>query len=123
MKYAFNEGAIKPVISVFSPKADGKSAPVRIWNRQLLGYAAYKRKDGSIMGDPVNLGFTALCMKFGWEPPFEKSDFDVLPWLISDEYTGHDNPKVFEIPSDAVEEIEFEHPDFDLFERLNLRYD
>ena len=122
LKYAFNDGAIKPVISVFRPKTDGKSAPVRIWNRQLLGYAAYRRKDGSIMGDPVNLGFTALCVKFGWEPPEEKSDFDVLPWVISDEYTGHENPKVFKIPADAVEEIEFEHPDHDLFETLNLRW-
>jgi hypothetical protein len=122
LKYAFNGGAIKPTISVFRPKMDGKSAPIRIWNRQLLGYAAYKRKDGTIMGDPANLGFTALCQQFGWTPPEVKSDFDVLPWLISDEYTGHDNPKIFELPPDAVEEVRITHPDFEIFQMLNLRW-
>jgi hypothetical protein len=120
--HAFNKGAIKPIISVFRPKLDGESAPVRIWNRHLLGYAAYRRNCNSIMGDPMNLGFTALCVKFGWCPPAEKSDFDVLPWLISDNNTGHDKPKVFDVPANAIEEVEFDHPDFDLFEELNLRW-
>lgn len=31
LDYAANDGAIKPVISVFAPKTNGKSAPVRIW--------------------------------------------------------------------------------------------
>jgi len=122
LRYATNGGAVKPVISVFSQKPDGMSAHIRIWNRQLIGYAAYRRLDGSIMGDPANLGFTALCVKFGWVSPEDKSDFDVLPLLISDVDSGHENPKIFELPSDAVAEVQLEHPEFDLFSELNLRW-
>jgi nitric oxide synthase oxygenase domain/subunit/sulfite reductase alpha subunit-like flavoprotein len=122
LKYAFNDGAIRPVISIFRPKQDGQSAPIRIWNRQLLGYAAYRRMDGSLMGDPANLQFTALCQEFGWTLPKLKTDFDVLPLLISDASTGHTTPQVFEIPSEAIHEVRLKHPDFDLFEMLNLRW-
>jgi nitric oxide synthase oxygenase domain/subunit len=120
--YANNGGAIKPVISVFPQKGDGISAPVRIWNRQLIGYAAYKRKDGSVMGDPVNLSFTALCVKLGWIPPTTKSDFDILPLIISDKIVGHDRPRVFEIPVNAVLEVPIHHPEHELFSSLNLRW-
>ncbi|CAJ1959815.1 unnamed protein product [Cylindrotheca closterium] len=122
LKEVFDGGSESPVISVFQPKQDNEFAPVRIWNRDLLGYAAYKRDDGSIMGDSSNLDFTVLCMKFGWIPPEEKSDFDILPLLISDAARGHDNPKVFVLPPEAIHEVEFDHPDFDLFRNLNLRW-
>lgn len=122
LKYAYNDGAILPVISIFRPKTDGESAPVRIWNRQLLGYAAYQRMDGSIMGDPANLQFTAICQEFGWKPPKLKTDFDVLPLLISDATTGHAKPQVFEIPLEATPEVRLKHPDFELFDLLNLRW-
>ena len=119
---AQNGGVIKPLITIFAPKPDGKSAPVRIWNRQLLGYAAYQQSDGSIMGDPINLSFTALCVKFGWKPPQEKSDFDALPLLISDDSSGKHEPRVYELPKQAVMEVEIEHPECDLFSKLNLRW-
>ena len=120
--YAANGGAIKPVISVFPPKLDGTPSPVRIWNAQLIGYAAYKLPNGKVMGDPARLPFTALCVKFGWEPPEEKSDFDILPILISDETIGHDSPMIFVLPDEAVLEVEIDHPDYDLFSELNLRW-
>ena len=122
LKYAANEGTIKPVISVFPQKMCGESAPVRVWNRQLVGYAAYKREDGTIMGDPVNLAFTAQCAKLGWLPPTIKSDFDVLPIIISDSIQGHDRPQVFELSSEAILEVEIHHPEHDLFSALNLRW-
>ena len=122
LHYAGNGGAIKPVISVFPQKGDGISAPVRVWNRQLIGYAAYQRKDGSIMGDPVNLSFTALCVKLGWTPPSTKSDFDILPLILSDNIIGHDRPQVFEIPTDAILEVPIHHPEHELFSSLNLRW-
>lgn len=122
LHYAGNDGAIKPVISVFPQKGDGISAPVRVWNRQLIGYAAYQRKDGSVMGDPVNLSFTGLCVKLGWTPPTTKSDFDVLPLIISDNIIGHDRPQVFEIPTDAILEVPIHHPEHELFSSLNLRW-
>ena len=121
--YAANGGAIKPVISVFPPKPDGASSPVRIWNSQLVGYAAYQLPNGKVMGDPARLQFTALCVKFGWDPPEEKSDFDILPILISDEETtGLDHPVIFELPKEAILEVEIDHPDYDLFSELNLRW-
>jgi len=123
-EYAANGGAIKPVISVFAPKTDGKSAPIRIWNSQLIGYAAYKRPDGSIMGDPARLNFTALAVKFGWTPPDDedKSSFDILPIVISDEVTGHDKPKVFPLAPQQILEVPVEHPEHAAFADLNLRW-
>lgn len=120
LKYAANGGAIKPVISIFPQKRNGTSAKVRVWNRQILGYAAYKRKDGTVMGDPVNLDFTALCCKLGWVPPSTKSDFDILPVVISDVVNGHDCPRLFEIPSDATLEVPIHHPEHEMFSALNL---
>ena len=110
---------------MFAPKTDGKSAPVRIWNPQLIGYAAYERPDGSIMGDPARLAITALCKQYGWNPPrpdSRKSDFDILPLLISDEITGHDKPKIFPLPPDFVLEVPIEHPQHAAFADLNLRW-
>ena len=74
------------------------------------------------MGDPVNLSFTALCVKLGWTPPSMKSDFDILALIISDSIVGHDSPQVFEIPSDAVLEVPIHHPEHELFSSLNLRW-
>lgn len=32
----------------------------RVWNPQLIGYAGYKNKDGSILGDKGNVEFTEV---------------------------------------------------------------
>ena len=123
--YARNNGdSIKPVISVFAQKhpTGGKSSPVRIWNRQLLGYAAYVAKDGTLIGDPANLELTALCVKFGWIPPKKPSDFDILPLLISDEDDGLDKPKAFTLPPEAIIEVPIEHPEHEMFAALNMRW-
>ena len=74
------------------------------------------------MGDPVNLSFTALCVKLGWTPPSTKSDFDILPLILSDNIIGHDRPQVFEIPPDAILEAPIHHPEHELFSSLNLRW-
>mmetsp|Transcript_44754 Transcript_44754/g.108062 ORF Transcript_44754/g.108062 Transcript_44754/m.108062 type:complete len:1131 (-) Transcript_44754:1380-4772(-) len=121
LKTSFNDGTIRPVMSCYRPKQDGQSAPVRVWNRQLLGYAAYELADGKIMGDPINLQFTALCQEFGWTPPKVKTDFDILPLLISEASTSHAKPQVFEIPSEEIPEVRITHPEYDLFELLGLR--
>ncbi|KAL3939565.1 MAG: hypothetical protein SGBAC_005733 [Bacillariaceae sp.] len=121
IKTAFNDGTIRPVMTLYRPKQDGQSAPVRVWNRQLLGYAAYELADGKIMGDPINLQFTALCEEFGWTSPKVKTDFDILPLLISDASTGHTKPQVFEISSEDIPEVRITHPEFHLFELLGLR--
>lgn len=96
----------------------------RTRNPQLIGYAAYKRPDGSIMGDPARLDITALAIKYGWNPPADKdkSDFDLLPLVISDEKTGHDKPKVFPLLPEHVLEVPIEHPEYAAFADLNLRW-
>ena len=94
-------------------------------NRQLIGYAAYKRPDGSVMGDPVSLDVTAIAIKYGWVPPSDddKSDFDLLPLIISDKETGHDRPYIFSLTSeDIVLEVLLEHPEHAAFADLNLRW-
>ena len=123
-KYAANGGAIKPVISVYPPKTDEDSAPVRIWNPQLIAYAAYRRPDGTIMGDPARLDITTLAIQFGWEPPADedKSDFDLLPLIISDYVTGFDKPKIFPLYSNDILEVPIEHPDHEAFADLQLRW-
>ena len=122
LKYAANDGSINTVISVFPQKRDGISGPVRVWNSQLLGYAAYKRPDSTVMGDPANLVFTAFCVKLGWTPPSTKSDFDALPLIISDTIKGHSHPQVFELPPNAILEVDIHHPDHEMFSALNLRW-
>ena len=60
IKLATNNGDLRAVMTVFKP--DGR----RLWNSQLLRYAAYKQPDGSILGDPANLKFTEQAFKLGW---------------------------------------------------------
>ena len=49
----------RSAITIFPQRTDGKH-DFRVWNLQLISYAAYKNEDGSIMGDPVNLEFTEV---------------------------------------------------------------
>ena len=44
-------GKVVPMITIFAPEHSDQR-PVRIWNRQLIGYAGYRRSDGSVLGDP-----------------------------------------------------------------------
>jgi len=88
----------------------------------LIGYAAYQRPDGSIMGDPARLKITAIAVKYGWIPPEDKSDFDILPLVISDDVTGHDKPQIFPLRPEHVLEVPLEHPEHEAFSDLNLRW-
>ena len=44
-------GKVVPMITIFAPEYSDQR-PVRIWNRQLIGYAGHRQSDGSIVGDP-----------------------------------------------------------------------
>ena len=48
-------GSSEAYISVFRQAAQGTSDGPRIWNDQLLQYAAYMDDDGNVMGDPKNV--------------------------------------------------------------------
>jgi len=49
-------GKVVPMITIFAPEHSDQR-PVRIWNRQVIGYAGHRRSDGSILGDPLNVPF------------------------------------------------------------------
>ncbi|XP_072909368.1 nitric oxide synthase, inducible-like [Hemitrygon akajei] len=115
-KYATNDGNLRSTITVFPQRSDGKH-DFRIWNSQLIKYAGYQMPDGSIIGDPAGITFTEVCIKLGWKPRYGR--FDVLPLVM--QANGQD-PEIFEIPPELILEVELEHPTYEWFEDLNLKW-
>ncbi len=111
-----NQGRITPLISIFAPESS--SGPkVRIWNRQLIGYAGYRQPDGSIVGDPLNTDFTEYAQKLGWNGQ-KSGRFDLLPIVI--ELNGE--LRWFDLPRDLICEVAIRHPFYDWFEELDLKW-
>jgi len=110
IKFATNNGKIKPVITVFKPGV------VRIWNEQIIRYAGYETEKG-ILGDPSSITFTKVCQALGWHG--EGTHFDVLPIVI--QVDGRE-PLVFEIPKEYILEVPILHPHYKEFEELNLKW-
>lgn len=113
--YATNKGKIIPTITIFKPETDD-NMKVRIWNHQLIRYAGYESENG-IVGDPSSLEFTKLCERMGWRG--KGTPFDVLPLVIQ---LNTKQPKWFEIPDDLVLEVPIQHPEYEWFSDLNLRW-
>lgn len=109
-------GAIRPVISIFPPAVPGRPF-ARVWNEQLIRYAGYRNPDGTIIGDPRTVDFTAAVRELGWQGKEEA--FDVLPLVIE---TPEEGPRLFELPDRAVLEVPLEHPEFEWFAGLGLRW-
>ncbi|XP_053625509.1 nitric oxide synthase-like [Plodia interpunctella] len=116
IKYATNKGNIRSAITIFPQRTDG-SHDYRIWNSQLISYAGYLQPDGSVLGDPARVEFTEICVKLGWKPP--RTAWDILPLVLSAD--GRD-PEYFEIPREIVMEVKIEHPTYDWFKELGLRW-
>jgi nitric-oxide synthase len=112
------DGKIRPMISVFAPETPYRPAP-RIWNEQLIRYAGYEQRDGSVLGDPRYVAFTSELMQRGWRPPARRGAFDVLPLVVE---TLDDGPRLFQLPAQAVHEVELEHPELAWFADLGLRW-
>ncbi|MFI2076661.1 MULTISPECIES: nitric oxide synthase oxygenase [Streptomyces] len=117
LRLAGNGGRVRPYVTVFAPDAPGRPGP-RILNEQLVRYAGYTRPDGTVLGDPVNAGITALAQDLGW-PGGPGTPFDVLPLLV--EGRG-EKPRWFEVPDSAVLQVPIEHPGLPWFSRLGLRW-
>lgn len=49
----------RSAITIFPHRTDGKH-DFRIWNKQLISYAGYKSKDGTVIGDPACVEFTEV---------------------------------------------------------------
>jgi len=121
LRLATNDGAIQPMMSIFSREPQGaQNGVLRIINHQLIRYACYRQKD-ALLGDPANLLLTDLAIKHGWKPPQERSAFDVLPILITDHQR---RIHVYDLPRDpeVVLEVPLRHPSYEWFEKLNLRW-
>ncbi|XP_014368149.2 nitric oxide synthase [Papilio machaon] len=116
IKYATNKGNIRSAITIFPQRTDGKH-DYRIWNPQLISYAGYIEEDGSVLGDPARVEFTDVCMKLGWNPP--RTAWDILPLVVSAD--GKD-PEFFDIPREIIMEVQMEHPRYEWFKELGLRW-
>ncbi|WP_222851514.1 nitric oxide synthase oxygenase [Phytoactinopolyspora mesophila] len=115
LRLATNGGRIRPVITIFAPDEPGRAAP-RIRNEQLVRYAGYRKGD-VIMGDPHFESFTRWVESLGWAG--KGTAFDVLPLVIE---TAKEGVTLFDIPEDAILEVELSHPDLPWFADLGLKW-
>jgi nitric-oxide synthase len=118
LREATRDGRIRALISVFAPDEPSRPGP-RIWNEQLVRYAGYTHPDGTVTGDPRNAGLTALALRLGW-PGGPGTPFDVLPLIVQG--AGEDRPDWFDIPDDAVLEVDLTHPEYAWWRALGLRW-
>lgn len=116
LQQATNGGNIQSTISIFAPDLP-RQPGIRIWNPLLIRYAGYRQADGSVVGDPAQTELTELCQHFGWQG--QGTRFDVLPLII--QMPGQ-KPQWFELPKEVIMEVPIEHPDYDWFAELNLKW-
>ncbi len=120
LRLGTNGGNIQIVMTVFRPKLPKERWGPRIWNPQLVRYAAYEMPDGSIMGDAANLDLTnQIVEKMGWQPPEPRSPYDILPLVIE---APHHEPKLYNFAREEILEVEIEHPTIPEFKALGLRW-
>jgi nitric-oxide synthase len=101
LRLAYNNGRIRPVITVFAPGGP------RIRNGQLVQYA----------GDPASAGLAALAREAGWRGGGGR--FDRLPVLL--EHPGGALTR-HEMPVGACPDVPITHPELPWFAELGLRW-
>ncbi|MFI6683197.1 nitric oxide synthase oxygenase [Streptomyces sp. NPDC050485] len=116
LRLAWNGGKVRMLLSVFAPSGPDRGGP-RVWNGQLIRYAGYRQHDGSVLGDPETVDLTEAVLRLGWRG--RGTEYDVLPLVI--QWPGRE-PRLFDLPPDAVPEVRISHPDYPWFERLGLRW-
>ncbi|MBE9004318.1 nitric oxide synthase oxygenase [Fortiea sp. LEGE XX443] len=119
LRLGTNGGNIQVTMTAFRPKQPQERWGPRLWNPQLLRYAAYEQPDGNVIGDRANLELTKAIIKLGWQPPEPPTPYDILPIVI--EVPGVE-PKLYELPQDEILEVEIEHPTIAEFKSLGLRW-
>ncbi|MEU4343543.1 nitric oxide synthase oxygenase [Nocardia sp. NPDC023852] len=116
LQMATNGGAIQSMITVGPPRQpDGRE--FRIINSQLIRYAGYRNGDGAVIGDAANIALTEFATELGWRGA--GTPFDILPLLVS---TPDEPIQWFDIPPELAREVHLEHPEFDWFAELGLRW-
>jgi nitric-oxide synthase len=117
IRLSTNGGTIRPMITVLAPQEPGRPG-IRIWNEQLIRYAGYRQPDGSILGDPRQVELTEVARHLGWKCE-QRTPFDLLPVIL--QMPGGEL-RLFELPADAVLEVEISHPDHPWFAELGLKW-
>jgi nitric-oxide synthase len=117
VRAATNGGRIQPTISIFAPRS-ASGAGIRIWNPQLIRYAGYRQVDGTVIGDPAHVEFTEVVRGLGWSGG-AGTQFDVLPLVIQ---MPGEEPRLFEIPDNAILEVPISHPEYAWFSELGLKW-
>jgi nitric-oxide synthase len=115
IELATNGGKIRSSVTVFKPAVDPDDQ-VMLWNDQLLSYAGYKTENG-VVGDPLRVELTKNCRELGWKG--NNTRFDILPLVIQ---IGNKTPRLFEIPSHIVKEVNIVHPEIPAFAELDLKW-
>lgn len=117
LKRADANRSAESFITVF-PEFDPDQAETRIWNHQLIRYAGYQASDGSVLGDPMNIHLTQIAIDLGWQPPHQRSRFDILPIILQFRGKLHLRP----IPKEYLAEVTIRHPEHPAIESLGLRW-
>lgn len=117
LKRADANRSAESFITVF-PEFNPDQAETRIWNHQLMRYAGYSGSNGSVLGDPMNIRLTQIAIDLGWQPPHQRSRFDILPIILQFRGKLHLRP----IPTEYVAEVAIRHPEYLGIESLGLRW-
>lgn len=104
---ATNNGKIKPLITIYSPKNGPK-----IYNNQLIRYAGYYKA-----GDPSEKKVTRLAQHLGWSS--EGTDFDILPLIYQ---MPNEALKFHEYPKHLIKEVPIFHDQYPKLAHLNLKW-
>ena len=117
LQLADNEGKILPIITVFPPQQPDGTVPFKIWNKNLIRYAAHKNEDGQIVGDPDQWTFTQYCKSWGWEG--QGTRFDLLPLVVQ---VSGKAPEWRNLDPSKITEVALQHPDYNWFSDLQLKW-
>ena len=117
LKRADANRSAESFITVF-PEFNPDQAETRIWNHQLIRYAGYSGSNGSVLGDPMNIHLTQIAIDLGWQPPHQRSRFDILPIILQFRGKLYLRP----IPKEYVAEVAIRHPEHPGIESLGLRW-
>jgi len=117
LNMATNNGKILPLITVFPPQHPNGITPFRIWNKNLIRYAAHQQADRNIVGDPEQLVFTQACKQMGWQG--NNTAFDLLPIVVQE---NGKQPEWHSLNPSLVLEVAIEHPEYKWFTDLQLKW-
>ena len=115
--FAFNDGQIRSVITIFRAKKQDEQSGPRILNHQLIRFAGHPKPDGSITGDPASVNFTEWCKNSGIK--FEGGPFDLLPQAIQWPSASAEIRQLH-LPEKML--VNIEHPDYPWFASMQVKW-